>query len=168
MPFYVVFIVAACIAILAVVVWVTENRQTLGVLLGFYIIGVLIITLLVRTYDTEIRTICNPFAKYINLARAVSSRGTSGLPSQKDSIREIILNILLFVPLGFLVPVRIEKMRHLWKILLLACLFSLSIEIAQLILHMGWFDTSDIVHNTLGACIGYVIWCKWLRSVRET
>ena len=164
LPFYVVFIVMACIAVLAVVVGVTENRQTIGVLLGFYIIAVLIITLLVRTYDLEVHTIINPFSRYVAMVKAFASEGSSAKSTQLPTITEILLNILLFVPLGFLVPERFERMRCFWKILLIGCLFSFSIELAQLLLHMGCFDTSDIVHNTLGAIFGYGIWHRWIRK----
>ena len=162
LPFYVVFIVMSSIAILAVVVGVTENRQTLSVLLGFYVIAVLIITLLVRTYDLEVHTIINPFSRYVTIVKAFASEGSSARSSQLPTITEILLNILLFVPFGFLAPERFEKMRWFLKILLAGCLFSFSIELAQLILHMGCFDTSDIVHNTLGAICGYGIWRRWI------
>ena len=65
-PFYVVIVVAICIAELAVVVRVSDNRNTVGLLFAFYIIAVLIITLFVRTYDLEVKTLLNPLTKYVN------------------------------------------------------------------------------------------------------
>ncbi len=41
------------------------------------------------------------------------------------------------------------------KVILLGLGSSLAIETTQLITHLGWFDTSDLMHNTLGTVLGY-------------
>lgn len=163
-PFYVVIIVAIVIAGLAVIVEVTDNRRTVGVLFASYIIAVLIITLLVRTYDVEVKTLLNPLTKYVNLGKSFANDGWECFSKNEGIITEILLNILIFVPLGFLVPTLQESFQRLWKVLLLGFGVSLFIECSQLVLHRGCFDTADLVHNTLGAGIGYVIWQRWQRG----
>ena len=163
-PFYVVIIVAICIAGLAVIIRVSDNRQTVGVLFASYIIAVLIITLFVRTYDLEVKTLLNPFTKYVNIGKGFANDGWKCFSKNERIITEILLNILLFVPLGFLVPKLQESFRRWWKILLLGLGFSLFIECSQLVLHMGCFDTADLVHNTLGAVVGYVIWSMGMKE----
>lgn len=153
-PFYVVIIVAIVIAGLAVIVGVTDNRRTIGVLFASYIISVLIITLLVRTYDIEVKTLLNPFTKYEFLGKEFAKDGWKCFSKNERSFTEILLNILLFVPLGFLVPTLQESFRKWWKVLLLGLGFSLFIESSQLVLHMGCFDTADLMHNTLGPGLG--------------
>ena len=74
-PFYVVIVVAIVIAGLAVIVRVPDNRHMVGVLFASYIIAVLIITLLVRTYDVEVKTLLNPFTKYVNLGKEFAKDG---------------------------------------------------------------------------------------------
>jgi glycopeptide antibiotics resistance protein len=74
------------------------------------------------------------------------------------------LNVLLFMPLGYLIPLSFSKVDRWWQVLLIGFLFSLLIETVQLITRLGWFDASDLLHNTLGALIGYWIYCKWLRE----
>ena len=74
------------------------------------------------------------------------------------------LNVLLFMPLGYLIPLSYSKINRWWKVLLLGFTFSLLIETVQLITRLGWFDTSDLLHNTLGAVMGYWIYCRWLRE----
>lgn len=70
-------------------------------------------------------------------------------------IREIILNIIMLIPLGALLPVVIKK--HKLAITLLAgFLCTLSIETLQLVRHCGFFETDDLFHNTLGVIIGYI------------
>ena len=162
-PFYVVIIVAIVIAGLAVIVGVTDNRRTVRVLFASYIIAVLIITLLVRTYDVEVRTLLNPFTKYELLGKGFAKDGWKCFSKNEHIVTEILLNILLFVPLGFLIPALQKSFRRWWKVLLLGLGFSLFIECAQLVLHMGCFDTADLVHNTLGAGIGYFVYWRALQ-----
>ena len=163
-PFYVVIIVAIVIAGLAVIVGVTDNRRTVGVLFASYIIAVLIITLLVRTYDVEVKTLLNPFTKYEFLGKEFAKEGWKCFSKNERSFTEILLNILLFVPLGFLVPTLQESFRSWWKVLLMGLGFSLFIECSQLVLHMGCFDTADLVHNTLGAIVGYIVWMRGIKK----
>lgn len=153
------------IALLAVVVSVTDNKRHIEVFFAFYVVGVLIITLLDRTYTSRIQMILNPFAKYGVIWDGLVSDGGKSLSENEGVIVEILLNFLLFVPMGFLVPALQESFRRLWKILLLGLSCSLCIECAQLLLHMGCFEVGDLVHNSLGAAIGFGIWWKWMRVV---
>jgi glycopeptide antibiotics resistance protein len=78
----------------------------------------------------------------------------------------LIGNIVLLVPLGFLVPFVYRNMT--WKnLLVLAITAGLSIEVTQVLLGVGIFDIDDIILNALGVMIGYwslVMLTKWVRS----
>ena len=63
--------------------------------------------------------------------------------------KQIIANIIAFIPFGILAG-RLWR----WKGFLFAVLFSIFIEISQLISHRGLFEYDDIVHNSVGALIG--------------
>lgn len=67
-----------------------------------------------------------------------------------------LLNVVLFVPLGFLLPLIWENKNKLWKILLAGLSFSLLIELSQL-LNLRNTDIDDLLLNTLGAVIGFVL-----------
>lgn len=69
--------------------------------------------------------------------------------------RNIILNILMFVPLGFWLPVGKNKFRLFWKTFLVGCLLTVAIEGLQLIFSLGLFEVADVFNNTLGTMIGY-------------
>ena len=71
------------------------------------------------------------------------------------SWRNIILNICMFVPLGFLLPLGQKRLRKAWKTYLAGFLTTLFIELSQLILQRGIFEWDDLMDNTLGAMIGY-------------
>ncbi len=69
--------------------------------------------------------------------------------------RNLILNILLFIPFGFLLPFLFETFRKPWKTYLAGGLFSLMIEVMQLLFRLGIYETDDILNNFLGTVIGY-------------
>ncbi len=66
----------------------------------------------------------------------------------------ILGNILLLVPFGFLVALVFRNMT-LKKCLVLAVLVPTAIEGAQVILKTGIFDIDDVILNGLGVVIGY-------------
>ena len=73
-----------------------------------------------------------------------------------DGYRDLILNIVCFIPVGLLVGLLLEKHR-LAKAWLVGLLVSLTIESSQLIWHRGVFDVNDLFNNALGALIGGLI-----------
>ena len=76
------------------------------------------------------------------------------------ALREILLNVLLYVPLGYILSfVFPRKHRHVAVITLIGFLCSLATESAQLYWRIGYFHLDDIINNTLGTLIGAVIGC---------
>lgn len=69
----------------------------------------------------------------------------------------LIGNILLFIPVGFFLPLLCLKTRHPLKVIFSGFFLSLLIETWQLFLSRGT-DTTDLVLNTLGAVAGYLIY----------
>ncbi|SDB18438.1 VanZ family protein [Eubacterium oxidoreducens] len=70
----------------------------------------------------------------------------------------LIGNIGAFVPFGFLVPSMFPKKNVFFpKVLLEGFLFSLIVESIQLFTKVGSFDVDDILLNTIGVVIGYII-----------
>ncbi len=66
-------------------------------------------------------------------------------------------NIILFVPIGFLVPFVYQKMN--WqKALALAVAAPLLIEGIQLVFRLGIFDIDDVILNALGIIVGYSLY----------
>lgn len=73
--------------------------------------------------------------------------------------RNIILNILMFVPFGFFVPILSKKMNACWKVYLMGFAVTCVIETIQLVFNRGVFEPDDLMGNTLGTMIGYGIYC---------
>ena len=69
--------------------------------------------------------------------------------------RNIILNIMMFVPFGFLLPLVSKKFQVFWKTYLAGFLFTFLIEMTQLLFNLGICELDDFMNNTVGAMIGY-------------
>lgn len=68
-----------------------------------------------------------------------------------------LLNILLFIPLGFLAPVIWLDMNKLGKVIGVGFLFTFLIELSQLFNNRRT-DIDDILLNVLGAAIGFMLY----------
>ena len=75
-----------------------------------------------------------------------------------DVVRQIILNVIMTVPFGFLFPLTQKRSRRKMIITVRASfLLSLLIEIIQPIINdYRSFDVTDLITNTLGGVIGYL------------
>ena len=79
------------------------------------------------------------------------------IPFSSEGAMTYILNIIMFMPLGFLLPLIWKNFRNAKKVVLMGFLMSLAIEICQLF-NIRTTDIDDLMMNTLGAVIGYFIW----------
>jgi len=76
----------------------------------------------------------------------------------------VLLNVAMFAPIGFLLPCILKVFRKWYVLLLGGSAFSLAIESVQGITGRGLFDVDDLFANTLGAFFGYGVYMS-LRSV---
>lgn len=73
------------------------------------------------------------------------------------AMRNIVGNILLFIPFGLLLPAVSRIFTAPGKMLLLALLTSLVLEASQFLFRLGGFDVDDIILNLLGSSIGFLL-----------
>ena len=65
-------------------------------------------------------------------------------------------NILIFIPIGFFLPM--ASVRRIFSVIVFESFFiSFVIEITQLLTKVGCFDVDDLLLNTLGGVIGFII-----------
>lgn len=69
----------------------------------------------------------------------------------------VIENVLLFIPLGILIPLKWKRLRNPFVCTFLGFCLSFAIEIIQLIAERGHFQIDDILTNTIGALLGEII-----------
>lgn len=79
----------------------------------------------------------------------------------------VILNIVMFIPLGILLPIFHSNFRKAGWTIGLGLLFTITIESIQLITGRGSFVLDDIFNNTLGAIIGYGMIMGVLTLIKE-
>ncbi|MFH9008044.1 VanZ family protein [Streptomyces afghaniensis] len=95
---------------------------------------------------------------HTNLHPGRSLRAYLDQPELRDAVRQIGGNILLGVPFGVLVPVVAPRTRGILRVLLLTAVVMLLVEFAQGALVTGRaFDIDDVILNTAGALIGYLL-----------
>ena len=85
-----------------------------------------------------------PFWNYLDIWNQV------GYPAD---LIEVLLNIALFVPIGLLLGGIGFKTK---KVLLSGICLSGIIEVSQFAFCKGLCETDDLIHNTLGAFLGYL------------
>jgi glycopeptide antibiotics resistance protein len=79
-----------------------------------------------------------------------------GEPQWSIALINLVGNIALFVPIGFIVP--FVYRRTTWRnSLALAVAFSLVIEGMQAVLRLGIFDVDDVMLNSFGVTVGHFI-----------
>ena len=79
------------------------------------------------------------------------------IPFQSDGIFTYCMNVIMLMPLGFLLPYIWKNFRNPLKVALTGFLFSVFIEFSQLPTNR-LSDIDDLIMNTLGAVLGYVVW----------
>lgn len=123
--------------------WV--RRIALSLLIP-YLFLTLVATVITRTSTTEARLVLEPFRTYRQYF------------TDEFTWFEIRANILLFIPIGFLLPIVIKK--PVWLPPIIGIGISIIIELIQLITHRGLCETDDVISNTIGFLIGFVAY--WL------
>lgn len=85
------------------------------------------------------------------------------------AITNILGNILMFVPLGFFVPLLWNRFRSKKRMVIFGAVISTLIECSQLFL-IRCTDIDDVILNTLGTFCGYLIFevvFRWIEQRKE-
>lgn len=77
------------------------------------------------------------------------------LASKDTGVAEIILNVLIFIPVGIYAGIIMES--GVRKMFLLFFMISLVVEALQYTFRIGAFDVTDLITNTSGGMIGFFL-----------
>lgn len=72
-------------------------------------------------------------------------------------LTEIILNVILFLPIGILLSVFLHKRIQWWQGMVTGILLSSVIEVSQLVSCRGLFEWDDMFHNGIGCMMGCIL-----------
>lgn len=120
------------------------KKFVMGALSIQYYFLVLCSTVICRTAPVSKRIELMPFYNYADILNGVDF---------KRNVMEILLNVTLLVPIGFLLGGMVKK--GFVKACLIGCLLSVFIELLQLATGKGLCETNDVIHNTVGCIMGY-------------
>ena len=67
----------------------------------------------------------------------------------------VIGNIAIFVPFGVILSLFFRRKNGISMAIVIGFVVSLFIECMQYVLHRGFFETDDLINNTLGCVLGY-------------
>lgn len=135
-----------------------------------YVVGILFVTLGIRSYDDESVIVLDLLMPYQKIAGVFTRGYHQGgwkevfrrVFSNNAPLESVVLNFMLFVPFGYLLPCVSNVFNRCWKVVAIGIGISFIIESVQLIAHLGWFDISDIIHNGIGVLIGYWLYKRVL------
>lgn len=96
-------------------------------------------------------------------------RSVNLIPFQRFTMEQGLLNIILFLPLGFMLPLVFRPLKKpAWgKILLASFGVSVLVELMQLFHTWRAFDVNDLLANILGGLIGYGIYLLLTRLFKR-
>lgn len=135
-------------AVLSMTVWGIKKglKQFARLLLIEYVILLFCSTVIFRVYNESRGHNLNPFWSY-----AAIQEGRTEL------LVENIMNVMVFVPVGILLG-SLLRVKGSWLIaLLIGLCISISIEAMQFFFHRGFAEMDDVMHNTLGCILGYML-----------
>ncbi|AGP57053.1 VanZ family protein [Streptomyces rapamycinicus] len=100
---------------------------------------------------------------HTNLHPGRSLRAYVDQPAFQDTVKQIGGNVLLGAPFGVLLPMLVPKARGAVRVVVVTALVMVAVETVQgLIVEGRAFDIDDVILNTSGALIGYVVAGRWL------
>lgn len=126
-----------------------------GTFLSLAIAAIIVMTLYGRIPGTEYSFRLQLFGSYIESFRE----------RDVETLLQIIMNVVMFIPMGFFLPgcfKRFEKNRYVFFVALIS---SGTIELIQGFARIGMFELDDILGNVLGAEVGYWIWRGVLKGI---
>jgi glycopeptide antibiotics resistance protein len=158
-PLYVILALIVIVIGLVVGAYLTRKdrysfiRNSLLIVLGGYIFFILCTTLLFRHSSDIMQFQFFPFWSYDVLNYKI--------------VAQLILNVLMFIPIGFLLGTIMKEIRWM-QVIEMGCLLSAAIEILQLLTRRGVCNIDDVIHNTIGCAIGYGIFrlCNTILKIK--
>lgn len=89
------------------------------------------------------------------ISRFLTYRESLGM---KAVLLNVVGNVIAFVPFGIFLPIFSIRCRKIWLTIYYSFELSLLVELLQLVTRVGSFDVDDLILNTLGGMIGFLLY----------
>ncbi|MBP3952909.1 VanZ family protein [Bacillus suaedae] len=142
-----------------------DQRRILTILFILYLGALFYVTLFAWNYGASLGP-AGPGGRNYNVIPFRSIyRIAVFSPTIVDPIRILIGNIVMFLPMGFLIPALHKRFRRFLLVVIIGAFVSLCIEMSQFMFTYRVSNIDDIILNTLGTAIGYLIFSVllWLK-----
>ncbi|MDT8860571.1 VanZ family protein [Alkalihalobacillus sp. MEB130] len=142
-----------------------HQKAILSILFLIYIVALFYVTLFAWNYGASLGP-AGPGGRNYNVIPFRSIyRIAVFSPQLSDPIRILVGNVILFLPLGFLLPALWRKAQSFVVMLTISFSVSFVIETSQFLFTQRVANVDDLILNTLGGCIGlqlffFVRWVK--------
>jgi len=133
-----------CLGAIVFIAWKglkTGCRYSVALLLMEYVFVLFCSTVIFRTTGETRQYDFHPFWSY----------------DRPDLLVENIMNVVVFIPIGFILGSWFKVRGAWWIALLIGCGISVTIETLQFFLMRGFSEVDDVMHNTVGCLMGYGI-----------
>ena len=133
-----------CIGLVVFIAWKgfkTGLRYSATLLLIEYIFFLFCSTVIYRTTSELRKYDFHPFWSY----------------DRSDLLIENIMNVIVFIPVGMILGSLLRVKGSCLVVLLIGCSISITVESLQFCLMRGFSEVDDVMHNTLGCILGYIL-----------
>ena len=133
------------------------KKQGKLLILGIYVLGMLWLLFGQRMQTGSVRGIqLRPFYTLRLFWNALFYGQDGG--ARQHALLNLVGNLVLFIPLGFLLPWIWRWWQAFWKHILLMAGLIMAVELLQWITGLGWCDVDDLLLNLVGTSLGYCLW----------
>lgn len=156
-PYYVYEGIASifCLGLVVFIAWKgfkTGLRYSAALLLIEYIFLLFCSTVIFRPTGETRQYDFHPFWSY----------------DRPELLVENIMNVIVFIPVGMILGLLL-RVKGSWLVaLLIGCSISITIEALQFWFMKGFSEVDDVMHNTVGCIMGYIIYSILVRIFTNT
>ena len=127
---------------------IDKLQRNAAIILSLYVVILLYFTVIGRYSHEEYE---NRIYFYYSYRRLIEHYDT-------QSMRQILLNIAMFVPVGFMLPMVFNSKGKYLKAIVVSILLIIVIEFLQMLTKTGSCEVDDIINNLIGALLGIALY----------
>ena len=77
-------------------------------------------------------------------------------------------NVCVFMPIGMFLPSLLSRCKNIFLTTILCFEYSFCVEVIQLLTKVGSFDVDDLLLNTIGGILGFLVYSiyAWIKKLR--
>jgi glycopeptide antibiotics resistance protein len=135
-----------------------NKRRKTGYLILFALYLILLFYLLFFSEKLGRTVVTEQYRYNLTLFREIRRYYNLRNSEPKMFLLNIFGNVAAFVPFGYLVPKLKQRSTSFFFTALFSFELSLCVELLQLVFKLGCFDVDDLLLNTLGGMLGYLIY----------